>query len=61
MAIANILINNASENRVISFLDGNARYNQNLWPRKMFLKWPLYVQDLLVYLSGSLLRAPRGG
>jgi hypothetical protein len=28
MPIANILINNASENRFISFLDGNARYNQ---------------------------------
>jgi hypothetical protein len=28
MHVANMLINNASENRVISFLDGNARYNQ---------------------------------
>jgi hypothetical protein len=28
MPIADILINNASRNRVISFLDGNARYNQ---------------------------------
>lgn len=28
MPIANILINNASVNRVISFLDGNVRYNQ---------------------------------
>jgi hypothetical protein len=28
MPIVNILINNASGNRVISFLDGNARYYQ---------------------------------
>jgi hypothetical protein len=28
MPIANMLINNASENKIISFLDGNAGYNQ---------------------------------
>jgi hypothetical protein len=28
MPIANMLINNASRNRVISFLDGNVGYNQ---------------------------------
>jgi hypothetical protein len=28
MPIGDMLINNASENRVISFLDGNAGYNQ---------------------------------
>jgi hypothetical protein len=28
MPIADTLINNASENRIISFLDGNAGYNQ---------------------------------
>lgn len=28
MHVANIIINNASSNRVISFLDDNARYNQ---------------------------------
>jgi hypothetical protein len=28
MPIADTLINNASGNRIISFLDGNARYNQ---------------------------------
>jgi hypothetical protein len=28
MPIADMLINNASEHRVISFLDGNASYNQ---------------------------------
>jgi hypothetical protein len=28
MPVANMLINNASGNRVINFLDGNSRYNQ---------------------------------
>jgi hypothetical protein len=28
MHVSNVLINNASVNRVINFLDGNARYNQ---------------------------------
>ena len=28
MHVSDILINNASENRIISFLDGNAEYNQ---------------------------------
>jgi hypothetical protein len=53
MPIPDILINNASENRVISFLDGNAGYNQSLWPKRMLPKRPLYVQTLLVYSSGS--------
>jgi hypothetical protein len=30
MHVADMLINNASRNRVINFLDGNARYNQLL-------------------------------
>jgi hypothetical protein len=49
MHVATMLINNASGNRVISFFDGNAGYNQFSWLRKMHLKWPLYVQALLVY------------
>ena len=47
MPIADMLINQASGYRVISFLDGNASYNQ-------CLKWPLDVLDLLVCLSGLL-------
>ena len=47
MPIAHMLINQASGYRVISFLDGNASYNQRL-------KWPLDVLDLLVCLSGLL-------
>jgi hypothetical protein len=52
MPIADTLINNASGNRIISFLDGNAGYNQFLWPKRMRLKRPSYVQASLVYLSG---------
>jgi hypothetical protein len=37
MPIADMLINNASGNRTISFLDGNTGYNQ-ICP-----KWPFYV------------------
>jgi hypothetical protein len=54
MPIADTLINNVSGNRIISFLDGNARYNQISWPKKMRLKQSLYVQASLVYLSGLL-------
>jgi hypothetical protein len=34
MHVADILINNASGNRVISFINGNARYNQILMAEK---------------------------
>jgi hypothetical protein len=34
MPIADILINNASGNRIISFLDSNARYNQIFMPKE---------------------------
>jgi hypothetical protein len=51
MPIADTLINNASGNRIISFLDGNAGYNQISWLKKMHLKRSLYVQASLVYLS----------
>jgi hypothetical protein len=52
MPIADTLINNASGNRIISFLDGNAGLIRFSWPKKMHLKRPLYVQASLVYLSG---------
>jgi hypothetical protein len=52
MPIADMLINNASGNRIISFLNGNAEYNQIFMAKKMRLKRPLYVQASLVYLSG---------
>jgi hypothetical protein len=34
MPIADMLINNASGHQVISFLDGNAGYNQNFMVKK---------------------------
>jgi hypothetical protein len=51
MPIADMLINDASGHRVISFLDSNAGYNQILWPRKTCLRRPSYVLGLLVSLS----------
>jgi hypothetical protein len=52
MPIADTLINNASGNRIISFIDGNAEYNQIFMAEEDASKRPLYVQALLVYLSG---------
>jgi hypothetical protein len=43
MPIADILINIASEDKVISFLDGNTGYTHFLWSKRMLLKRPLYV------------------
>jgi hypothetical protein len=52
MPIADTLINNASRNRIISFLDGNAKYNQIFMAEEDASKWPSYVQASLVYLNG---------
>jgi hypothetical protein len=52
--ISDILTNNASGNRVISFLDDNVRYNQIFMAEEDASKTFLYVQPLLVYLSWSL-------
>jgi hypothetical protein len=38
LPIANMVINNASGHRVISFLDGNASYNQILWSKRIYPK-----------------------
>ena len=55
MPIANMLINEASVHHVISFLDGNDKTAfQIFMVEEDSLKWPLYVPDLLVYLSGLL-------
>ena len=54
MPIADMLINEASGHRVISFLDGNAGYDQYSWPKKIRLKRSLDVLISLVYLSGLL-------
>jgi hypothetical protein len=52
MPIADTLINNASGNRIISFHDGNAGYNQIFMAEEDASKRSLYVQASLVYLSG---------
>jgi hypothetical protein len=52
-----MLINNASGNRIISFLDGNAGYNQIFIVKEDASKITLYVQASLVYLSGLSLRS----
>ena len=52
MPIADMLINDASGHRVISFLDGNAGYKLIFMPKKICLRRPSYVLGLLVFLSG---------
>ena len=52
MPIADMLINEASGHCVISFLDGNAGYNQIFMAEEHMSKRPLYVPNLLVCLSG---------
>jgi hypothetical protein len=51
MQIVDMLNNDALGHKAISFLDGNTIYNQFLWPRKIYTKWPLDILVLLVYLS----------
>jgi hypothetical protein len=52
MPIADMFINDTSGHKVLSFLDGNAGYNQFLWPRRICTKRPLDVLFLLAHLSG---------
>jgi hypothetical protein len=49
--VADMLINDASEHRVIIFFYGNAGYNQIFMAKKDKSKMTLDVQALLVYLS----------
>jgi hypothetical protein len=46
MPIADMLINNASRHRVISFLDGNADYNQIFMAEEDMSKMPFVVPVL---------------
>jgi hypothetical protein len=52
MPIANTLINNASGNRIISFLDGNARYNQIFMAEEDVSKITFICPGFMVYFSG---------
>jgi hypothetical protein len=54
MPITNMLINNASRHRVISFLDGNAGYNQIFMAEEDMSKIAFVVPVLSVYLNGLL-------
>ena len=54
MPIADMLINEASRHRVISFLDGNAGYNQIFMAEENTSKIAFNVLVLLVCLSGLL-------
>jgi hypothetical protein len=47
MLVANILINNASGNRVISFLYGNARYNQIFMAKEDAFKMAFIYLDFV--------------
>ena len=52
MPIVDMLINDAYGHKVISFLDGNAGYNQFLWPKRIFTRLLFDAPVSLVYLSG---------
>jgi hypothetical protein len=53
MAIGDMLINNALENRIISFIDGNARYNQIFMAEEDASKTTFICPGFIeVYLSG---------
>jgi hypothetical protein len=52
MPIADMLINDALGHRVISFLDGNAGYNQIFTAEEDMLKTAFICPGLLVSLSG---------
>jgi hypothetical protein len=47
MPIADMFINNASGHRVISFLDGNAGYNQNFMIQEDMYKTPFCCPDFI--------------
>jgi hypothetical protein len=52
--IADMLINNASRHQVISFLDGNAGYNQIFIAEVDMSKMAFCCPGLSVYLNGML-------
>ena len=52
MPVADMLVDATAGHKVISFMDGNAGYNQYPWLRKMFIKLHSDAQDMLVCSSG---------
>jgi hypothetical protein len=53
MPVANLLIDSASGNKMISFLDGNAGYNQIFMVNEDVSKTAFRCPDLSAYSSGS--------
>jgi hypothetical protein len=47
MPIVDMLINNASGHRVISFLDGNASYNQIFMPKEIMFKTAFHCPSFI--------------
>jgi hypothetical protein len=54
MLIADMLINNASGHQIISFLDGNAGYNQIFMAEEDMSKMVFVVLVLSICLNGLL-------
>jgi hypothetical protein len=54
MHVADLLINSASGNKVISFLDDNVSYNQIFMAKEDVSKTASAVRGSLAYSSGSL-------
>jgi len=52
MPVADLLVDAAAGHRNISFMDGNAGYNQYSWLKKIFPRLRLDVLVMLGYLSG---------
>jgi hypothetical protein len=53
MHVADLLIDSASGNKVLSFLDGNAGYNQIFMAKEDVSKTVFAVRGSLAYSSGS--------
>ena len=52
MPIADILVDAAAGHKVISFMDGNAGYNQIFMAEKTSTRLCSDVQDISIYSSG---------
>jgi hypothetical protein len=52
MPVADVLVNSASGNKVICFIDGNAGYNQIFMAKEVCTRLHLGVRDLLGCLIG---------
>jgi hypothetical protein len=53
MSVAELLVNSASGHKIISFLDGNAGYNQIFMAKRMYTKWHFGELGSSGCLSGS--------